>query len=193
MRTISLRRKELCRRAAELAAVTAGRSSARVPRFFLFSLPLPDRPRLRCFSGSSSILHAPRSLLSTRKWQSSRSQRLRVGCSSSPLRFPFPLSFSTPPAYRAHDMAPQHDVDIEKDQDGQKHVVITSVEGVDAAALATAAVAGKELDPAEARRLVRKIGASLQLCTRAFAGGRTTHEAKLVSLSSPLTLFSLQT
>lgn len=60
-----------------------------------------------------------------------------------------------------------HDIDIEKDLDGQKHVVITSVEGVDAAALATAAIAGKEIDPAEARRLVRKIGA----CSRSPCEG----------------------
>ncbi|BGO91878.1 hypothetical protein NBRC10512v2_004144 [Rhodotorula toruloides] len=54
-------------------------------------------------------------------------------------------------------MSSERGSDIEKDQDGQKDVIITSVQGVDAAALATAAVAGQAIDPAKARRLVRKI------------------------------------
>lgn len=60
--------------------------------------------------------------------------------------------------------------DIEKDhdaQDGHKDVIITSVQDVDAAAVATAAVAGKEIDPAVAGRILRKIGAQ-----RFFSGLR---------------------
>ncbi|BGP32569.1 hypothetical protein JCM10296v2_004350 [Rhodotorula toruloides] len=54
-------------------------------------------------------------------------------------------------------MSSERGSDIEKNQDGQKDVIITSVQGVDAAALATAAVAGQAIDPTETRRLVRKI------------------------------------
>ncbi|BGP25107.1 MFS transporter, allantoate permease [Rhodotorula toruloides] len=54
-------------------------------------------------------------------------------------------------------MSSERGSDVEKNQDGQKEIIITSVQGVDAAALATAAVAGQAIDPAEARRLVRKI------------------------------------
>lgn len=68
-------------------------------------------------------------------------------------------------------MSSERGSDLEKDQEGHKDIVISSVERVDPAALATAPVAGMSIDPEEARRILRKIGAfgvSSEHCEASF-------------------------